>query len=383
MRRGLLVLFGLVQGLLAVRVAFRMARTAGGTTIRRRAATPEANDGVSVLVPVLNEIDRLGPCLDGLVAQGPEVREILVIDGGSADGTQNLIARYAERDRRVRLVDAAPVPDLVNGKAHGLARGLAEADPATAWILTIDADVRLRADLASSLIAHAGEEGVRALSVATRQRLSGVAEGIVHPAMLATLVYRFGIPGRATTRIGQVQANGQCFLVRRSVLDAAGGFAAVTTSVCEDVSLARNIAAAGTPVGFYEAGDLVTVEMYAGWRDAWTNWSRSLPMMDGQAAWWSRLGLAEAVLVQAAPLVQVPLSLWLLGYRHPFTRMGLGLVMMRFGVLAGMSRAYERRPWSYWVSPLADLPVVMRIVFMGTQKRHSWRGRDLVNGGTQ
>jgi hypothetical protein len=123
--------------------------------------------------------------------------------------------------------------------------------------------------------------------------------------------------------------------------------------------------------------------MYEGWRDAWTNWSRSLPMMDGQATWWSRVGLAEVALVQALPLVQAPLSMWLLGSGHPVTRISMGLAMMRFGVLAGMSRAYEQRPWTYWASPLMDVPVAIRLVMMAFRKRHTWRGRELVNGGAE
>ncbi len=380
MRRAFMMLFAVLQGLLAARVALRMVATPGGSTIRRQTGALEASGDVTVLVPVLNEVGRLAPCLDGLMLQGAEVREILVIDGGSSDGTQDLVDRFAGRDERIRLVDAAPVPELVNGKAHGLAAGMAEADPEVRWILTIDADVRPKPGLVQSLLAHARQEGVRALSVATRQRLSGAAEGVVHPSMLATLVYRHGIPGGATTRLDLTQANGQCFLMRREVLDAVGGFPAVTRSICEDVHLARNIARRGEPIGFYESDNLVTVEMYAGWRDAWTNWARSLPMLDGQPVWRSRLGLAEIALVQAAPLAQAVIGTLVVGPRHPLTRMGIGLLMMRFGVLAGMSRAYEQRPWTYWLSPLADLPVVMRIAYMGTRRRHTWRGRDLVDG---
>ena len=42
----------------------------------------------------------------------------------------------------MRMVDASPIPTGWNGKAHGLQVGLDRADPSSAWILTIDADVR-------------------------------------------------------------------------------------------------------------------------------------------------------------------------------------------------------------------------------------------------
>src|SRR3954453_3677271 len=51
-----------------------------------RAPDAAAPGGVSVVVPARDEEARLGPCLAGLAAD-PAVREILVVDAGSADAT--------------------------------------------------------------------------------------------------------------------------------------------------------------------------------------------------------------------------------------------------------------------------------------------------------
>src|SRR5687767_12558218 len=90
-RSSLLSLVALLQAIAGVRVAWRLARTAHGERIMTREA-PAPGERVTVILPVLNERARLGPCLDGLVAQPGEVAEMLVIDGGSRDGTQELIA---------------------------------------------------------------------------------------------------------------------------------------------------------------------------------------------------------------------------------------------------------------------------------------------------
>jgi dolichol-phosphate mannosyltransferase len=380
---GAVTLLAVAQAILALRVLGRLMGSADGRRIPRHPGRPPAAERVSVLVPVLDEAPRLAPCLEGLIAQGPEVAEILVVDGGSTDGTPDLICRFAQRDSRVRLIDATPLPSGANGKAHGLHVGLARCSLATAWVLTMDADVRPDPLLVRSLLAQAAREGVPSLSVATQQRLSGSAEGLVHPAMLATLVYRFGIPGRATRSVARVQANGQCFLARRDVLETVGGFAAVADSVCEDVTLARAIAVAGHRVGFYETDSLVSVEMYGGWRDAWRNWPRSLPLRDRFARRTSALGLAEVTLVQALPLWLAPLLGRSLGARHPATVLNLALLICRAGVLAGMARAYERRPLTYWLSPLCDLPVALRLWASWRRRRHVWRGRVIVAGGTR
>lgn len=363
------------QIVLGVRVIARLIRTAGGTTIRRVEQAPEG-DRVSVIVPALNERDRLRPCLDGLIAQGTEVVEILVVDGGSIDGTQEIVKAYAERDERVQLIDASPIPDGWNGKVWGLHAGQLASDPTARWLLTIDADVRPDAALTRSLLAHTRTTRLRALSVATRQVIGDAGEGLLHPSMLTTLVYRFGIPGGRYRHVRDVQANGQCMLLDRAVLDGVGGFASVRGEISEDVTLARRIVAEGGEVGFYETDGLVSVRMYADWRATWRDWPRSLPMRDrysGVSGW---LGIAEIALVQSLPLPFLVISrIASLSMPRWITLTNLALAITRLGVLAGTRRAYLTTPSSYWLSPLADLPVTVRIVMGAMKRRHIWRGR--------
>jgi dolichol-phosphate mannosyltransferase len=424
---GLLNILVFAQLLLGTRVLTRMARRIRARRIRVTPAVAGDDGAVAVIVPVLDEADRLELCLDGLIRQGSEVREIVVVDGGSHDGTQELVHAYSARDGRVRLVDASPVPPDWNGKAWGVQVGLEQADSGAPWALMIDADVRPKPELARSLLTHARRENVPAFSVATLQEVSGALEGLLHPALLTTLVYRFGPPGRATRRVREVQANGQCFLARRDALEACRAVVGARASICEDITIARALVAAGYPVGFYEGEDLVSVEMYRDWCDAWRNWPRSLPMRDQYSGASSVLGLCEVTLAQALPL---PLFILLLvfsprGYvaarRTPWDRRHLAgkrlparcrrsqgaprqtkppdpalgrarhtysalvvngvLTAVRLGVLAGTARAYRRVPPTYWLSPLCDVPVALRLWQSLLQRRHTWRGRVLVNGG--
>ena len=62
----------------------------------------------------------------------------------------------------------------------------------------------------------------------------------------------------------------------------------------------------------------------------------------------------------------------------------LALGMTRVGVLRGVARTYERKPWTYWFSPLLDLPVALRLITSALRRRQVWRGRLYVRraGGT-
>jgi dolichol-phosphate mannosyltransferase len=369
---------------LAARVVLRMAKSASGKRISAVAQRTEAG-GVAIVVPVLNEAARLGPCLDGALAQGATVSDILVVDGGSSDGTRDLVARYAERDTRVRLIDASPVPSAWNGKAWGLERGRRALGPDVRWFLGLDADVRPTPALADALLVFAETEKLDALSVATRQRLSDLGDALLHPAMLATLVYRFGIPGNRARGVDDVQANGQCFFVKRDALDASDAFDRARDSRCEDVTTARVLVRAGKRVGFYESDDLIDVAMYANWRETLLNWPRSLPMIDRFTRAGGVLGLLEVVLVQALPLPLL-LATTALSADDALVRIirvvnGV-LFVTRLGTLVGTSRAYRTVPLAYWFSPLADALVAGLLVTSAARRRHTWRGRPLVLGSS-
>ncbi len=73
--------------------------------------TPDLLGSVSVVIPTLNEAERLGPCLAGLSKHSYEVREIVVVDSNSTDGTQELVKTAAETDPRFRLLTDDPLPE--------------------------------------------------------------------------------------------------------------------------------------------------------------------------------------------------------------------------------------------------------------------------------
>jgi len=61
---------------------------------------------VSVLVPVLNEASYLAACLDAIFSQyyPPQLVEVLVIDGGSTDGSRDIVTSYRHRHPNLRLL---------------------------------------------------------------------------------------------------------------------------------------------------------------------------------------------------------------------------------------------------------------------------------------
>ncbi len=376
--------FAVGQGLLGARVFARMLATAAGDPIVATATIPPDAGTICAIVPVLDEAARIGPCLEALIAQPSALVSMLVVDGGSTDGTQEMVRGFAARDPRIRLIDAAPVPALWNGKAWNLSCGLAASDPDATYVLTLDADVRVEKNFIASLLAHATDSYLDAFSAAPLLELSGNAEAALHPAFLATLVYRFGLPGSVPQRANEVQANGQVFLAKRSVLVASAAFSAARASRCDDVTIARHLVRAGAQVGFFEGDEIATVRMYENAAECWINWPRSLTMRDESTSLATlALQLAEIAFVQALPLAAVIATLARGGDTTSlFFRTNLTLAIARLGVLAGTRRAYRETTNAYWLSAFADIPVALRLLQSAFGRERTWRGRRLVAEGT-
>ncbi|MGH2415725.1 MAG: glycosyltransferase family 2 protein, partial [Microcystaceae cyanobacterium] len=153
--------------------------------------TPERLGKVSVVVPTLNEAERIDPCLAGLRQQGDEVREVIVVDSHSQDGTQERVKAVIEQDSRFRLITDGPLPLGWVGRPWALHTGFLHSSPNSEWVLGIDADTEPRPGLVASLISAAQEEAYDILSLSPQFILKYPGEWWLQPALLMTLLYRF------------------------------------------------------------------------------------------------------------------------------------------------------------------------------------------------
>lgn len=59
---------------------------------------------VSVILPSLNVAAYIRECLDSVIGQSLRELELICVDGGSVDGTAEILQEYAERDERIVLL---------------------------------------------------------------------------------------------------------------------------------------------------------------------------------------------------------------------------------------------------------------------------------------
>lgn len=336
-----------------------------------RPAAPLRDTTVSVIVPTLNEAVRVGPCLAALAREGDPLIEVIVVDSGSVDGTPDLVTEVATRDPRFRLERDPPLPAGWIGKVWALQHGLSVARGE--WILGIDADTLPNEGMVAGVVLAARQAGLELVSLAPMFAGQTAVERWLQPALLVSLVYRTGAPG-ASAPATRLLANGQCFLVRRDVLLAHGGYAPARDSFADDVRLARHYAARGVPSGFLDGRLLYRVRSYRSAGEMWREWGRSVDLADATSSGRQWADLAVLVLGQALPVPLIAVSL-ASATSWPLLAVNALLLGIRLAVLVAIAPSYERRGLPFFLSWMCDVAAVFRVVLSTVRRPVSWRGR--------
>ena len=372
----------------SVALLLLLARLARGRS-RRPPVEPLTGEGgiressVSVIVATLNEGKRIGPCLEGLGAQGAPLLEVIVVDSRSSDDTPQLVRAMTRRDSRFRLENDPPLPKDWIGKVWALQHGLGQARGE--WVLGMDADTEPQPGMVAGAVAAAESLGYDVVSFSPQFADMTGAEQWVQPSMLLTLVYRFGAAGITDPPPHRVMANGQCFLAKRDTLRAHGGYELARLSWADDVTLARALATRGVRVGFLDGSRLYKVRAYEGLGHMWHEWGRSFDLSDATSRWTQWRDVAFICLVQGLPLLVVlAFMLGVVPVSSPVTlawlRINQTLIAIRVLMLLALWGSYERRSLGFWLSPLADPLAAWRLLLSTVRRPRGWRGRTYTLG---
>ena len=196
-----------------------------GVTERRRlrsAPQPSAHPLVSVVIPCLNEVAHLEPLLAVVREQTVALHEVIVVDGGSRDGSQALVRDYQQRhpDWPLRLVTG-----LRAGVAAAMNVGVSAASGDV--IVRLDGHCKPRLDYVERSVAGLADERAGVVGgiwdvVAGRDTLVGHAIADVLSHTLAT----GGADYRRSAEIGPPRAVDTvpfgCY--RKSLWQQLGGY---------------------------------------------------------------------------------------------------------------------------------------------------------------
>jgi rSAM/selenodomain-associated transferase 2 len=189
----------------------------------RDPGTADTGSGISVVIPTLNEAARL-PHLVGDLAALSRLREVIVADGGSLDGTPAVAAALGCR-----------VVNSECGRGTQLRQGVAAAT--SPWLLVLHADVRLSAAALAEADTLAGTGDWRRFG-SWRLRLAAPGTWLRMVENGAALRWR----------LSGLAYGDQGLLVHRTLYDAGGGYP--DHPIMEDVALIQSLTQRGVPVRF-------------------------------------------------------------------------------------------------------------------------------------
>ena len=168
---------------------------------------------ISVIVPVLDEARTLPTCLEPLqVARASGRAEVVVVDGGSRDGTRAIAAPLSDR-----LIEAP------RGRASQMNAGARAATGEC--LLFLHADTRLPGNALDAIEAALGDGGGDWGRFDVRIDGGGVLLRIVAATM------------NARSRLTGIATGDQAIFVRREAFEAVGGFPAIP--LMEDVAISK------------------------------------------------------------------------------------------------------------------------------------------------
>ena len=184
----------------------------------------QAPGRVSVIIPARNEEANIARVVRSVASQ-EGVREILVVDDQSSDGTPAILEGMKRELPMLRVMRVESLPAGWTGKAHALAMGAREA--AGDWLLFTDADTEHRPGSLKALLERAERDSADLLSVSPGQRVLTWWEKSVIPLVYAHLARLYRFEDVSNPESAAAAANGQYLLIRREAYERAGGYQAL------------------------------------------------------------------------------------------------------------------------------------------------------------
>jgi len=254
---GLVALFWLTHGLWVLYGTARLPRLQ-----KFPLAADEHCPSISIIFAARNEQEKLAAALKTLIALDYSRLEIIAADDRSTDSTPLILAEYAAKDSRVRVVRVNELPSGWLGKPHALQKAYEAASGEL--LLFTDADVQFLPDTLRRAVSLFTERKLDHLTLLCGLQMEGFWEKLLLTFFgmvfqLSTDPQRVSNPkSRSYVGIGAFQ------LVRRSIYETAGTHRRLAMEVVDDLKLAKIVRQSGARSCVGMSEEHVSVRWHAG-----------------------------------------------------------------------------------------------------------------------
>jgi hypothetical protein len=224
---------------------------------------------VSVLIPARNEENSIAAALASVLTTTGIDFEVIVLDDASTDSTAAIVEEFAQRDPRVRLAHAPPLPAGWNGKQHAchVLSSLAKCDV----LCFLDADVRVAPQAFARLAQFRVASRTSLVSGFPHEETGTPLEWMLIPLIHFVLLgfLPFAMLRNEPRNPAFAAGCGQILMVERAAYKASGGHAAIRESMHDGLRLPRLFREHGFATDLCDLTDLVRCRMYTDARSVW------------------------------------------------------------------------------------------------------------------
>jgi glycosyltransferase involved in cell wall biosynthesis len=296
---GLIAVFWLTHGL---RVAY------GGAKLPRLQRFPlvamKDCPKISVIFAARDEEEKLADALRTMLALDYPDLEIIAVDDRSTDATASILAEYAAKDARLKVVRIPALPAGWLGKPHALQQGYEASDGE--WLLFTDADVQFAPDALRRAMSLVQARKLDHLTLMCQLQMKGFWEKVVLTFFGMTFHLSTDPQRVANPKSISYVGIGAFQLVRRSSYEASGTHKKLALEVVDDMKLAKIVREAGARSCVGVAQEHVSVRWHAGLENIVRGVSKNFFAAANFHLWLVIAHVLIILLVTVVPVVALP-----------------------------------------------------------------------------
>ena len=311
---------------------------------------------VSIILPVRNQAKTVEACVSSLTHLDYAEKEIIIVDGGSTDGTLEQMSKYADT---VKIIEEDPLPEGWVGKNWACNQGYRQAKGEL--LLFTDGDSIHGIDSLARSVGYLQSEKADMVTLAPGTILRTFWEKVLQPPIFLLIMILVGGKLVNDDKRKNAIGNGQYMLFTRDAYEKIGGHVAVKNHIVEDYNLARLLKKAGMRLRLVTGQDALGVRMYASLAEIWRGWRKNFYTVSDSHA------LSKAVTRIVLMLTFLVLPFIILGYgtiqalTNPFNPYLLAGAFMSFFLWLGiitLDRSISISPAYALLFPVAILVYV-------------------------
>ena len=230
---------------------------------------------VSILVPARNEEKNITTCVQSLLAQTYPSFELLVLDDQSTDNTYSILEEISTSNPNLTVLEGQPPSEDQVGKNWACTQ-LANQAQGDLFLFT-DADTFHQPNTLKELVNALVGEQADLITGFPYQQVHSWGEKLLVPffSWALTCFIPLWVSYRFRLHI-LTSAVGQMMLFQRAAYFSVGGHNNVSSSIVDDLSLARHIKSTGLRCRVVYITDLISCRMYKSSREACNGFVKNL-----------------------------------------------------------------------------------------------------------